>query len=271
AAAQAPGTDDRPTQLPPLLPVPPNTTPTLPTAPGPRVPSVEYDPGYFYLPERAPEIVQVVPDAPRYRWWVAPSAPLAWVSSHPAPQALRLRPPDLFGGTVQGLNIPLGGRTADPFQVGFGLTVGRWFGDEQRRAMEASFFVLPGATRTLDGFAPGTLVVFPDGPAHSAPMFFRLPGVASTFPATASTWFAGAELNYRAGLLATEDARLDLLAGYRFAYLEDELYLGEQPADGQTLFKRNRLTAEDTFHGGQLGLAGEWRTQTWYTEGAVKV
>src|SRR5262249_61712278 len=85
--------------------------------------------------------------------------------------------------------------------------------------------------------------------------------------APASTWFAGAELNYRAGLLATEDARLDLLAGYRFAYLEDELYLGEQPADGQTLFKRNRLTAEDTFHGGQLGLAGEWRTQTWYTQG----
>src|SRR5262245_3826268 len=111
AAAQAPGTDDRPTQLPPLLPVPPNTTPTLPTAPRPRVPGGEYDPGYFYLPERAPEIVQVVPDAPRYRWWVDPSAQLAWVSSHPAPQALRLRPPDLFGGTVQGLNIPLGGRT----------------------------------------------------------------------------------------------------------------------------------------------------------------
>jgi hypothetical protein len=256
------------------LPVPPCDPPTPPAPPGPRGPGTEYDPGYLYIPDRAPE-APVVVSSPSGRWWWAPSVELAWVSPGSAPQAVRLRPPDLFGGTVPGLNVPLGGRTTGPFQAGFGLSAGRWFGDDHLHALEASLFVLPGSTRTFDGFAPGTLLLFPDGPAHSAPLLVRFPSplsaLGTTFPVSTSTRFVGADLNYRVGLLVAPDWRVDLLAGYRFAYLEDEVFLGDEPTDGQTAYKRNRLTVEDTFHGGQLGLAGRYQTQTWYTDGTVKL
>jgi hypothetical protein len=271
ALAQSPGGDERPTQLPPLLPVPGPVAPLPPAPPAPPGPRIEYDPGHFYLPERSPEIVQVVEYAPANRWWGNLSLELAWVSSHPAPQALRLRPPDLFGRRVRGLNVPLGGEAADPFHVGLGLSLGRWFGDQQLHAVEANLFLLPGNPRTFDGFAPGTLVVFPDGPDRSAPMFLRVPGVATSFPVTASTWFAGTDVNYRGRLLVTTSVWLDFLAGYRFLYLEDELYLGESPEDGRTEYERNRLAVSNAFHGGQLGLAGTWQSPTWYTEGALKL
>ena len=163
----------------------------------------------------------------------------------------------------------------DPFRVGLGLTVGRWFGDESLHGIEGSFFVLPESTRTFDSFAPRTVVVFPDGSSRSAPVLIRLPnafaGVGTTFTTTVSSWFAGADVNYRVGLLIGNSARLDLLAGYRFAYLQDSVYLGDRPEPDHDQTRWNRLSTDNTFHGGQLGLSGDYRTDTWYAEGSVKI
>src|SRR5262249_11007454 len=141
-------------------------------------------------------------------------------------------------------------------------------------AVEGSFFTAGGGGRTFDAFSPGLLVVFPHGASNSAPQGLILPPPFDTFvgvfPATFSTWFAGADANYRHNLYCSANARLDALAGYRFAYLRDELFLGSFPDGGSDTFLRNRAAASNTFHGGQVGLAGELRADRWYFGGAAK-
>src|SRR5688572_31513155 len=69
-AAKAAPNCDRPSELPPLLPVPPGPMPPRPSRLG--GPVGEYDHGQFYLPERAPD-PRPGPDrcGPAGRFWLA--------------------------------------------------------------------------------------------------------------------------------------------------------------------------------------------------------
>src|SRR6476659_1260411 len=176
AAAQAPDCvcPDRPVELPPLL-TPPMGDPNPRVPPGPRGPRGEYDHGYLYLPEAAPPTV-VAPDQcrPLGRWWVGVTLELAWMPQSTAPGAVRLRVPDGVGGSIPGPVLPASGLSTDTFQGGFGLTLGRWFGERNVHGIDASLYTV-GSDRTFDGFAPGMLVVFPNGADASAPQVIVLP------------------------------------------------------------------------------------------------
>lgn len=224
-----------------------------------------------------PELPHPCEGRPLGRWWAGVSAELAWASTRPAPQQLRLRPPGVFGGAGT-LDIPLGGRLTGPFQPGLGVAAGCRFADDH--AVEFGLLLLPGSSRTVDGVAPNTLVYFPGGESSSAPVIAAWPGTAGSFtgsfPATAETLFVGLDLNYRAGLLNGGGGWLDLLAGYRFAYLQDELFLGRRDDGGGDHRDRddtdlNRLAVGNAFHGGQLGLAGRVAAGDWYADGTVKL
>jgi hypothetical protein len=78
-------------------------------------------------------------------------------------------------------------------------------------------------------------------------------------------------VNYRHNLHCGPNTRLDLLAGYRFAFLQDELYLGEPPDGSSDQFLNNRLAVSNWFNGGQIGIAGEYRGEGWYASGTAKV
>ena len=277
--AALPAIPPAPGQLPPLLPVPLPSAVPLAEVPRPGAPGFEYDHGYQYLPERSPERFRhPAEDAcgPDGRWWISPSLDLAWASTRPAPSTVRL--PLASRGALPGLLLPVGGRDAGRFESALGLVVGRWFGETNTHGVEASFFVRD-ANATFAGRAPGTLVLFPGGADRSAPQVVVLPDaigsqVVGRFPATLGTFFATVDVNYRHKLFCAENARLDALAGYRYAYLGDELYLGELPIDygrGRDAFRLNRAAVSSAFHGGQIGLAGEVRAGGWYAAGSVKV
>jgi hypothetical protein len=186
---------------------------------------------------------------------------------------LRLRVATPGGDSIPGPILPIAGRSARTFQPGFALAGGWWFNEGNTRGVDASFFTLGGGDTTLDGVAPGMLVLFPEG-AGSAPQVIVLPSgfpVTSIFPVTLSTWFVGADVNYRHNLHCGPCSRLDLLAGYRFAFLEDEIFLGESPDGSNTDYRFNRLAISNPFHGGQIGLAGEYRGERWYVSGTAKV
>jgi hypothetical protein len=78
-------------------------------------------------------------------------------------------------------------------------------------------------------------------------------------------------VNYRYTVVRAETARVDVLAGYRFAYLSDELYLGDEPEGRSTAYQHNRLQAETTFHGGQFGVAAGLDYGAWYADGVAKI
>jgi hypothetical protein len=264
---------DQPTQYPPLLRPPANPDPNPPLAVVPRGPTGEYDHGQLYLPDYVPS---APPEGcrPLGRWWVSPTFEFAWLPSKPAPGAVRLRVPTGTGDGIPGPILPLAGRSAERFQGGFGLNLGWWFGDGNRHGVDASLFFVSGGDATFDGFAPGMLVLFPNGTTKSAPQVIVFPPgtpIVGIFPATLSTWYIGTDVNYRHNLHCGPNARLDLLAGYRYAFLQDELFIGEPPDDSHDEFRRNRVAVSNPFHGGQLGLAGEYRGSGWYVSGTAKV
>jgi hypothetical protein len=264
---------EHPTQLPPLL-RPPVDDPSAPGPAGPVGPTGEYDHGHLYLPEYAPPSG---PEAcrPLGRWWVSPTLELAWIPVTPAPAAVRLRILTGFDRSIPGPNLPVAGRSSRDFQTGFGLSLGRWFDEQNTRAVDASLYFLAGGDQTLTGDAPGMLVLFPDGTRGGSPQVLVFPPgtpIVGIFPATLSTWFISADVNYRQNVYCTANARLDALAGYRYAFLQDELYLGEPP-DGTTRddHRRNRIAASNPFHGGQIGIAGEYRANQWFVGGVAKI
>jgi hypothetical protein len=262
-----------PGSLPPLLPVPDAPMAEVPR-PGPG--GVEYDHGYSYLPEYLPERPRRAPPdvcGPPGKWWVAPSLELAWVPTRPAPAVVRLRVPTGDGGTVAGPVLPVAGRSAGRFEAALGLVGGWWFGDTNTHGVEATFFTRD-ADSTFAARFPGGLVVFPRGTQREAQVIAFPAGAAplgaATFPVTLGTEFTTVDVSYRHKLLCSDRGRLDWLAGYRYAFLGDEVYLGDPPGDHDE-YRWNRAAVSNAFHAGQVGVAGEVRGDRWYVSGSAKV
>jgi hypothetical protein len=172
--------------------------------------------------------------------------------------------------------LSLGDHGGTAFRVGMGLTGGVWLDRCQNNGIEAGFFFLGNEERTTQGTFPGGLVLFPDGSSRGEPVALRLPdpiaaGFTGTFPVTTANWYASADVNYRRTLLCEDSYRLDALFGYRYGNLIDEVYLGDPRENEDRDHRQNRLATSNNFHGGQVGLAGEYRfAGGWYVTGTGK-
>lgn len=209
-------------------------------------------------------------------WWIKGDQlpPLVTVSATPAGQGV-LGSPDtavLFGGS--GIN--------DGLRYGFRVSAGAWLDECHRWGIEGGFFAL---SRPQDGFlADGRGGVTLGRPffnvATEQPdaQLVSLPGVVSGAVAASSySEFYGADLNLRRQLTCCEDCcgglRIDLLAGFRYLQLEEELVLrenlesidpnGEVPV-GTRLLVEDRFRTRNEFFGGQVGaIAERWRDR-WF-------
>jgi len=251
-----------PMDLPPLLPVPPAAVPQ-PRAP--RGPSGEYDPGYFYLPERAPEKSGPVACGPAGRFWLAPALELAWTRPASVPPLVRLG--SAIGPVVSGGNL-----IAAPLRAGVSLAGGFWMNDDYTRGFDGSFFYLSGVGSDSLIFSNRDSLLLPTT-GGTFPLADPNAGYAGAFQAGLNTLFTAADVNYRGNLLCTPDARLDTLIGYRYGRLADEyeLYGKRLGPGGEIVRFRDEAHARNDFHGGQIGLAGEYRLERWYVAGTGKV
>jgi hypothetical protein len=253
-----------PTEL-PLLPVPATPTPA-PPQPGPRGPAAEYDPGYLYLPERAPDVAKLppCPCRPLGRWWVSPSLELGWSEGPRLPALVRVgrTGPVVYGGR----------QLASQFREGLGLNLGTWLDECQTRGVDASFYYLSPADHAaqfVSAFAPLSL--------PTAEGLFPLTdpdaGYVGAYQAGVTTHYVTADVNYRRTLYCETDTRLDALVGYRYAHLGDRLDLyGKRLGPGGEIVRfRDQVEAANDFHGGQVGLAGEYRSGDWYVGGTGTV
>jgi hypothetical protein len=254
---------DPPDRLPPLLAVPPNQ---MPAKGGPAGPRGEYDPGYFYLPERSPEPAKPAACGPAGRFWIGPGLELAWIK---APTA----PPLLHADSATGPLLYGNERINSPLKAGFSLNGGLWLNEEHTRGVDASFLA-------VSGFGSNS-VIFPDGdpplvlPAggFAFPLNDMSRGYGGAFQAGLSTTFTTADVNYRQNLYCTGNTRLDALVGYRFAHLGDdyEVYGKRLGPDGEIVRFRDEAHTRTNFHGGQIGLAGEARSDRWFVTGSGKI
>ncbi|MFO0802077.1 MAG: BBP7 family outer membrane beta-barrel protein [Gemmataceae bacterium] len=219
------------------------------------------------------------------RWWVRSSAEFGWTSARSWPDAVKLRPFDLVGQRVPSLTLPRND-TRHNLQMGFGFNGGLWLGDSQQVGLDLGFLLYPGPVRGINGYTTGAYVHFPNGPDQSAPILVKFPDAFADFampmPATATDLFTTVDLNLRGGGKLTPSLRVDLLLGYRYASVEDQLYLGTEntggtytdPYGNQTsndAYKQNRMTVENSFHGGQAGVEAAYRSQMFDITWAAKL
>lgn len=271
-AAQAP---ERPTELPPLLRAPPAAQPT-PAAPVPRGPVSEYDPGYLYLPERAPVAASTEPACgPAGRFWFVPTLELGWTRAAGNPLIARTGVV-VPGGVIPG-TVVYGGRSlAAPGRAGFGLGTGMWFDPQHTRGIDASFYYLGKGTTETAIFAGNIPMLLPVHDPLGTPAFFALAGPdvgIGAYQVGLSTRYASADVNYRQNLLCYGRLRIDGLVGYRYAHLGEDLqaYGKRLGPTGEIIRFKDHVDAANHFHGAQIGLAVEHQFGQWYVAFAKKL
>jgi hypothetical protein len=180
----------------------------------------------------------------------------------------------------------IGNKTVeDEVRAGSSYTAGFWFNQEQTIGVEGNaFFLQPHSTRIVtssDGstllarpfFAVGT-VTNPDGSQTVLGMEDALilasPGVSSgSVRVSTSNLFWGADIGARVNLCGDCFYRADLLVGFRFLELKDQLGISSLsdtiPPSGPTLVTDTFHTI-NRFYGGQIGAVLDFYRGAWFLD-----
>ncbi len=203
-------------------------------------------------------------------WWSSPLNTPILASTSPANVVV-----DDAGVLGQpGTQSLFGGRLSDDIRPGGRFTTNLWFDQCQNRGLEASYTFLPGqgADYSVDsnrlpvisrpffntetGLQDAELVAFPN----------RLTG---SLAINANTDFHMGDLAYRWNVCCNNCRRVDLLVGYRFAYLHDRIRIRERLTStsldsgivpGTTITVTDNFDAANYFNGVEIGVAAQRQT-----------
>jgi hypothetical protein len=222
-----------------------------------------------------------------YCVWLESEYLLWWIKDGPVPALVSTSPPNsavMDAGVIgrPGTMVLFGGQDNDlQYQTRSGarFNAGWWFDNSMDCGLDGSLFFLG---RRTAGFAASSSGV----PILARPFFDARPGMGENaelvaFPGilggTVSVESAsrlwGADPNLRLRLSCNSCNRWDLLVGFRFASLEENLTVaeslivtGEMGAPGLTgtqIGVVDGFSTRNYFYGGQLGLIREWRGPRW--------
>jgi hypothetical protein len=172
------------------------------------------------------------------------------------------------------------------------LRSGFWFDECRTCGLDGSFFFLgrdddhrsfdcfdfPVLARPFFNAATATPVAagLPPVPTPDSELVC-LPGVITgSVTVDTSSRFWGTDTNLRKNLCCTCDYRIDGLAGYRYLHLTDSVVITENLSAtsvtaptipvGTAFLVQDRFESKNEFNGGQVGLAGEYRSGRWYAD-----
>lgn len=170
-----------------------------------------------------------------------------------------------------GAGVVLGGRDAKiHWRSGGRFALGFWFDNEQCFGADANYFFLPDGSKKDSVFSSGA----PGTPFLSVPFFDTNTQNESSSPVARPGRFRGfaalkvennmqgAELNGRASLYANCQAKLSLLAGFRYWNFNESLkFFVDSPAvdlPGEVFLVSDHFRTENNFYAGQIGLTFEY-------------
>lgn len=181
----------------------------------------------------------------------------------------------LFGDGLAGQDLQVGGR----------VTMGWWLDASHNFGVEGRFFALEGDSTTF--FAQST-----GDPILGIPFFNpALPGEDAFLVAFPGVSEGSVRVNFTNDLFGTEVLgrimmrrdqlrRVDLLAGYQFLRLDDDLRINSLVTStdplsfvpiGTTFDVFDRFRGRNEFHGGVVGLQGSMARGCWSLNGTAKV
>ncbi len=239
-------------------PAPPAASPATAAVAAPAVPAVD-DPWDDPDSDSGPRLWA---SGEYLLWWIKRgpvSVPLLTTNTNPATIAALNEPGTQiqFGaGSSRGLDY-------DPFS-GCRVTVGALLGDDV--GIEASGFLLErrpvalgistpgGATGLVVAFPLNAVVPFPGNAAGETS--FNSGGAPGTFAVQSSSQLWGTEANGVLNIADTADFRWQLLVGFRYVDLDEDLRLTgglTDAATGGSFTVRDAFATRDQFYGGQIG------------------
>jgi hypothetical protein len=224
------------------------------------------------------------------KWWISAEYLLWWTKSARVPPLLTTSSPPFNGILGQGdTRIVFGDESfQQTLHSGGRFGIGYWFGTDQRWGAEGSIFFLGrnGQGFTTDS-AEYPVLARPFINLNTNQPFSQLiasPGLAfgiAEIQYENTVW--GAEANARRFLTKTNCSRLDLIGGFRFLQVNEQLNISEffarSPGSPLTVGApmaiagtvTDMFRTENDFYGGQFGLLGETRRGRWFATVSGKV
>ena len=215
-------------------------------------------------------------------WWTKGTHLPALVTTSPAgtprAQAGVLGEPGtsvLFGDELAGQDLQIGGR----------VTMGWWLDGSHNFGVEGRFFALEGDSTTFFAESTGDPILGrpffnPALPGEDA-FLVAFPGVSEgSIRANFTNDLFGTEVLARIMMYRTQLRRVDLLAGYQFLRLDDDLRISTLTTStdpgglipvGTTFDIFDRFRGRNEFHGGVIGVAGSMARGCWSLNGTAKV
>lgn len=277
-----------PTTPPEVVPEPtPITLPKGPHAPpiryAPSPPSPEAPSRWRFLGDLEPR-----PEALGSHWNTDEFL-LWWIKAGPVPPLAtrsRTSPVAALGGPNS--SLVLGGESwSTSSHAGYRTSLGRGLGSSDEFGLEIVYFLL--GTRTASGVVgspwqasrdfiarpfrqPFVDAINPGGAENTIPV--NLPGnVRGGLSAALSSRVTGTEVNAVASLVSTKQLMLEGSLGYRYFQFNEGLRVEQEsfilaqnglPSSWQGVV--DQIDAHNQFHGGQLGLRGEYRTSSFFID-----
>jgi hypothetical protein len=241
-----------------------------PLAPVPDPAPVVGEPGGWQaglVPGGEPERERVWASAEYLLWWVRKTSVPALVGSVSAADVATHGsdlPPESITTVFGGEDIRYHGTS------GVRLTVGGWLNDQGYLGVEASGFVLERRSHSFDvNSTPGTVV----GPLFNDVTAARITIITPVDPTLASEhaglstseriW--GTEANARYNLCYFARSPLDLLVGFRYIRVADDLDVNSTTTfvGSGTRTYDDHFGTRDQFYGTQVGLSFDCRGERW--------
>ncbi|MCE9564476.1 MAG: BBP7 family outer membrane beta-barrel protein [Planctomycetes bacterium] len=181
------------------------------------------------------------------------------------------------GALVPGNTLLYGNsRANNDFRNGLRLSAGAWFDECHKFGIEGDFLYLGNSSQGFAANGTGA----PGTPLIARPFFNQLTGLpdselvavpgslAGTVTATSQNSVIGGGFNFRRNLCCTPCGRVDLLLGYRYFNVTDDIVITEDllttaplpPVPAGFRFQiRDHFRTVNNFNGGVIGLAAERR------------
>jgi len=235
-----------------------------------------------------PQVICAPPADTRPRFWGSEEYLLWWIKDAPLATPLVTTGPVV--GNLQpvlgqpGTSLLIGGSDIDSgARSGARFTVGGWLNCEKTLGLEGTYFFLWNRTIRQTVAANGSadsaflaLPFFDVTAAGESSTRIALPGgFAGTATLNTNSRLQGWELTGVADLANNPCHRLELLGGFRYWNLnEDLLVFTNSPSvvpPPDVFITRDQFATGNYFYGGQVGLRGERDFGRWFLQGIGKV
>ena len=214
----------------------------------------------------------------KQRFWIQGEYLHWWMKGNQLPPLVTSSPPGT-NGTLPGSAVLFGGQSVDSQgRNGGRVSGGYWLDGKHRWGLDAGLILIGfnGGTHFSAASNGTPLLARPFNNVLAAAndaLLVAAPGIATgTVSASSGNNLQSVSLALRRNLQRKQGHHVDVVLGYRYFHFTDTLTIGQSSlAMGTTIAGMDRFAANNSFHGGEVGLEGGIGRGHWSADLAGRV